>query len=112
MIENTINGVKHRWDIEQYMKYRRARGIESTPVYVVHSIVGKQFLYNNDGEPKLVTIKSVNKQWWGGYFLAALYEDESGSSGLVYFENINCIADYIIEVIDSFKEEFKEILGV
>ena len=109
MIENTINGVKHRWDIEQYMKYRRARGIESTPVYVVHSIVGKQFLYNNDGEPKLVTIESVNKQWWGGYYLAALYVDSDRSHGLVFFENINCVAEYIIEAIESFKEDFKEV---
>ncbi len=112
MIENTINGVKHRWDIDHYMKVRQARGIESTTKYVLHPIVGKKFMYENGGDSKIVTIKSVNKQWWGGYFLAALYVDESGSSGLVYFENINCIADYIIEAIDSFKEEFKEILGV
>lgn len=112
MIENTINGVKHRWDIEQYMKYRSVRGIESKTVYVDHPIVGKKFMYANGGDSKIVTIKSVNKQWWGGYFLAALYEDASGSSGLVYFENINCIADCIIKAIDSFKEEFKEILGV
>ena len=42
MIENTINGVKHRWDIEQYMKYRSVRGIESKTVYVDHPIVGKK----------------------------------------------------------------------
>lgn len=109
MIENTINGVKHRWDIEQYMKYRSARGIESKTVYVDHPIVGKKFLYNNDGEPKLVTIESVNKQWFGGYYLAALYVDSNQSHGLVFFENINCISEIIIEAIDSFKKDFKEV---
>lgn len=109
MIENVINGMKHRWNTEQYMKYRSVRGIESKTVYVDHPIVGKKFLYNNGGEPKLVTIESVNKQWWGGYYLAALYVDSDRSHGLVFFENINCVAEYIIEAIESFKEDFKEV---
>lgn len=110
MIENTINGFKQRWDTDHYMKVRQARGIHADTVYVLHPIIGKKFLYKHDGyTTTVVTIKSVSKQWWGGYYLAALYEDDIGSSGLVYFENINCISGCIIKEIDNFKEDFKEI---
>lgn len=111
MIENTTaGGLKQRWDTEQYMKYRRARGFDPPPpVHIQHPILGKRFLQKNGDHEQIVTFQTVVKQWWGGYYLAAVYMNEKGSHGLVFFENINCITDYILEAINSFKQEFKEI---
>lgn len=113
MIEKTsIGGVYQRWDTERYMDYRRATDAEAfykDNKIKDHPIVGKQFLYENDGNTKKVTVQSVSKQWWGGYYLAALYVDDNGSHGLTFCDNINCIDDYICSVIANFSKEFKEI---
>lgn len=112
MIENTTaGGLKQRWDTEQYMKYRRARGFDchKPSVHIDHPFLGKKFLNTADDQPQVVTIRQVTKQWWGGYYLAAVYMNENGSHGLVFFENINCVTDYILEAIESFTQDFKEI---
>ena len=72
---------------------------------IKHPILGKEFLLHD----QIVTIVKVMKDWQAGFFYAAIYEDEAGSHGVTYFENINSIAQHVLNAIESFRENFKPV---
>lgn len=71
---------------------------------VQHEVVGKKYLHNN----KVVEITKVVKHWFAGYYYMAIYVDENNSHGTVFIENINSIADVIMDAVAKFKIDFVE----
>ena len=67
-----------------------------------HPLLGKKFF---DAETNLTyNIEKVCKQWWGGYYIALLIE-QNGSHALRYWENISTEDETILESIRENREK-------
>ena len=68
-----------------------------------HPLVGTKIKSKWSG--KKYTVEKVNKQWFNGFYLGMLLEN-NGSHVFVYFENINCEDETVLEDIERTKKEF------
>lgn len=87
-VERRVNGHFERIDLDAYVNMCRVHHVglcRSVPI-ADHPLLGTSL--SEVRKPHKVI--RVSKQWWGGFYLSVLYEDESGSHGVVY-RNINSI---------------------
>ena len=68
-----------------------------------HPLVGTKIKSKWSG--KKYTVEKVNKQWFNGFYLGMLLEN-NGSHVFAYFENINCEDETVLENIEKTKKEF------
>lgn len=105
------NGDYFRMNVTANINHLRARNFLLTPKkHIDHPFVGKKFLIKNEFGEKIVTIKSVTKNWYAGYYYTAVYDDENNSSGVAIIKNINSICPFIIEYYEKFMKEFELII--
>ena len=102
------DGTYQRWNWDLYVAHRSAKPKEPARDVksVDHPFLGKKFL-REDG---YVVFTQIVKHWYGGYYYFGVYEvNDSGSHGTACIENINCINDTILELIEDFKKEYTPV---
>ena len=69
-----------------------------------HPLVGTKIKSKWSGKEYIV--EKVNKQWFNGFYLGMLLNNND-SHVFVYFENINCEDETVLEQIEKTKREFE-----
>lgn len=69
-----------------------------------HELVGKKLVRYSDGNE--YNVESVHKQWYAGWYIAILLE-RNKSHHLVFWENINCIEETILQSIEEAGVEWQ-----
>ena len=97
-----------KFDLDLYQKIRNLR--ENNTLYrnnneelANHPLKGRRLQKISNGD--VYTIQSVHKMWHKGYFLCLLTE-KNGSHGQVYWENINCLEDMILNHIEEGRLQY------
>lgn len=108
-IEESRNNESYsRWNLSLYMEYKRKRETSSQNPHILdHPFVGKKFFHKEMNQ--VVTIQSVVKNWWAGYYFQSVYVNDKGSHGTVIVDVINSISSDIINDYNYFLENFVEV---
>ena len=85
---------------DHWSNVRRVRKIESKDTKVEHELTGKKILI--DGRE--LTVVSIHKHWFLGFYLIILFVDENESHGTFSFQNISCHCPTITEDIENNKK--------
>jgi len=95
--------VTEKFNHDHYRRVREARNDTNLPVGKLniplknHQFVDRK-LYDKE-ENEVYTIESVHKHWYSGWYIVLLIVDCAGSSCLLFWENINCMEELIINGI-------------
>jgi hypothetical protein len=89
-----------------YEIYKKHPSCKNQSIYCVkqqnHQLEGKNLCDQQSGND--FTIVSVYKQWYAGWYLLLLVEKDKSHHSL-FWENINCIDEAIIKIIEETKKD-------
>ena len=111
IIEERTETTYDRFNMGLYIDYRREKPtVHQRDLSVKHPLLGAYFSHTNeDGVTRVVRVDRASKLWWAGYYIMAVYVDESGVCGTITIENINSICPSTIENHERFCREFVQI---
>lgn len=97
------------FDMKHWFRVKEARiaanlSKEHVSRDVPHNLLGKTLTDTQTGT--VYTVERVFKDWWRGWFLAALLRDANNSHRLCYIKNTSCIDEGILKQIALFQESF------
>lgn len=98
---------------DHYRKVREERENLGLPVaklsvdYEDHDLVGKQVKNHEDG--LIYNIDKVSKHWYAGWYVVVLAE-ESNSHVMLFWENINCHNETILNGIKKTQERYELVV--
>jgi hypothetical protein len=100
-----------QFNMDHYIKVRRARQKAGLPVAelsekVTHPLVGKKLRNLESG--KVYNVEKVFKEFYLGWFYKAVIECD-GSHGVIFFENITCGAEEVLNQIEAFPIRFEVV---
>lgn len=87
-------------------KERERRGIPNNSLNIVirdYPLVGKKIRNNETG--KIYNIEQANKHWYCGWYVGLLIE-QNGSHGFIWYENIDCWNDIVVDSIKKNKTKY------
>jgi len=94
--------------------FKLALGLGPNGLVRNHPLVGRCVERTEDDEfneenhkGKRYVIESVHIHYWGGYYLVLLIKDQYGSHTQLFFENINCEDEIIIDILNEQKQKFR-----
>lgn len=93
--------IQHDYNV---WKVRKDRGLPCNRQECLsnHPLKGQKLLNYSNG--KTYDIVDVYREWHCGWFVKLLIEHNE-SHAVIYWENINCFDDYIIETIKNHRKE-------
>ena len=68
-----------------------------------HPLVGKKIKKIETN--KIYNIEQVNQQWYAGWYIGLLIE-HNGSHGFIWYENIDCWNDIVVDSIEENKTKY------
>ena len=98
-----------RLDNDLYYEVRNERkrlGIPNHSLNIViedYPLVGKRI--RNNETNKIYNIEQANKQWYVGWYIGLLIE-QNGSHGFIWYENIDCWNDIMVSSIKKNKRQY------
>lgn len=110
MLRKYSNGV--HYNMELYIKIKKERkklGLKiQEPRYITDSILLKKKLKNKI-TGKIYFVDSIKLSYQIGYYYTILYHDENDSHGIIFWNNISCGDDTIINTLKKCEEKFEFI---
>ena len=101
-------------NFDHYMKVRAARrwaGLPTDPPgpkngrIANHPLIGRKL----DRGGKIYTIEGVNKHWMWGHYLGLLLNNGNDSHVFIFWENINCGDELVLQQIGESRQAYKLI---
>lgn len=104
-----IRKVSH-FNHDLYMRIREVRQRKGLPIadlsveFKDHELIGQR-MYSTSEECEY-TVDRVHKMWYNGWFIVIMPVDSKRSHRTVYWQNIDCRDETVLQGIDESREDW------